>query len=75
MPAETPVINPDDEFIVATPVVEEVQVPPATDDKNVVVDPVQIAWFPLNDPAFGGAVTVTVLVPEVLKQPPVPATV
>ena len=74
VPAACPVTTPE-LFTVAVVVFELDQVPPETDDKNVVVDPSQTFWFPLNVPAFGGAVTVTVLVAVASAHPPVPATV
>jgi len=75
VPAITPVITPEMELIVATAVLEELQVPPADVEENVVVSPTQIAWFPESVPAIGAAVTVTVLVAVTLAQPPVPRTV
>jgi hypothetical protein len=75
VPALTPVITPEALLIVATATLEEVQVPPAEVDKNVVVSPTQMARFPERVPAIGAAVTVTVLVAVTLAQPPVPKTV
>jgi hypothetical protein len=75
VPALTPVITPEALLIVATAILEEVQVPPAEVDKKVVVSPTQIAWFPERVPAIGAAVTVTVRVAVTLAQPPVPKTV
>jgi len=62
VPAATPVIKPDEALIVAIEVAEDDQEPPVTVELNVVVNPVQTAWLPLNVPAVGAAVTVTVLV-------------
>jgi len=69
------VITTEAELIVATAVLEELQVPPATVEENVVVNPTQIVWFPESVPAIGGAVTVTVLVAVTFAHPPVPRTV
>lgn len=75
-PVATPVITPVELFTVATPVLLDVQAPPAFPfDVNVVVALIQTSWVPLNVPAFGAAVTVTVRVFVALAQPPVPVTV
>jgi hypothetical protein len=42
VPAASPVTSPEDEFIVATALFEEVQVPPATLEVKVEVSPWQI---------------------------------
>ena len=76
VPAETPLTTPVVEFTVATPVLPELQVPPVTVELKVVLPPTQIPWVPLNVPALGAAVTVTVRVAVTLEeQPPVPVTV
>ena len=76
VPAATGVIAPVEELIVATPVEPDVQVPPAFPSVVKVVEPVeQIPCVPLNVPAFGAVVTVTVLVAVAFEQPPVPVTV
>ena len=63
VPAETGVITPVDASMVATPVEPDDQDPASPFDVNVV-DPVeQIACVPLNVPALGAVVTVTVHVP------------
>ena len=73
-PEATPVTTPD-AFTVATPRLDELQVPPVPVVVSVVVNPVQIAFVPEITPAFGAAVTVTVLVAVAFAQPPVPVTV
>ena len=76
VPTETPVTTPVVEFTVARAGFKELQLPPAAVEANVVVNPVQIFWFPLKVPAFGAAVTVTVRgVDATAAQPPVPGTV
>ena len=66
VPADTPLIAPVDELIVAIPVLSELQLPPATVELNVLEPPthilVLIPCIPLNPPADGAAVTVTVRV-------------
>jgi len=76
VPAATGEITPVEALIVANPVEPDVQVPPAFPFVVKVVVPFeQIACVPLNVPAFGKAVTVTVLVAVAFEQPPVPVTV
>ena len=75
VPAATPVTTPVDALTVAILVEELVQLPPDTEELNVVVPVVHISSVPLNVPALGGAVTVTVLVAVALLHPPVPVTV
>jgi hypothetical protein len=53
----------------------EVQVPPLTEEVNVVTLPIQRAEVPVMVPAFGRAVTVTANCAVASEQPPVPATV
>jgi hypothetical protein len=60
---------------VATAVLLLLHAPPALLELNVVVPLTQTAWVPLKVPAFGAAVTVTVLVAVASEQPPVPVTV
>jgi len=75
VPADTGVISPVVASIVATPVLADDHVPP---DPVVVKveDPLeQIACAPDSVPAFGCAVTVTVLVAVTSVHPPVPITV
>ena len=74
-PADIGLINPE-ASIVAIPVEPEVQTPPTSPLEVKVVEPVvQIVCVPLNTPAFGAAVTVTVRVAVTVVQPPVPVTV
>ena len=76
VPGPAPVIAPFEAFTVATPVASELHVPPPFPlDENAVVPPTQIACVPDTVPAFGAAVTVTVLVAVTLLHPPVPVTV
>jgi hypothetical protein len=76
VPADTGVITPVDEFIVALAVSDDVHVPPEDpSDVNVVVPLEHTACVPLTVPAFGAAVTVTVRVAVVLAQPPEPVIV
>jgi len=76
VPAETPVTTPVLGSTVATLVVAEVNTPPLFPfDTNVVVPFEHICAVPLKLPAFGAAVTVTVLVSVALAQPPVPTLV
>ena len=74
-PAATGVIIPVVLLIVATPVDPDVHAPEPPSDENVVVPLEQIPCVPLNVPAFGAVVTVTVLVAVAFEQPPVPVTV
>jgi hypothetical protein len=74
LPAPTGVTTPVDAFMVATASSLLLHVPPAEVLLNVVVPFEQIACVPLNVPATGAAVTVTVLVAVSLLQPPLPAT-
>ena len=74
-PTARPVINPEVELIVAIEAADDDHVPPVEVDVNVVVNPVHIDCVPINIPAVGGAVTVTVLVAVTLLHPPVPNTV
>ena len=72
VPADTPLIPPVVEFIVATELFEDDHVPPFTVELNVVEPPTQMACVPLNVPALGGAVTVTACCFDgVPPQPPV----
>ena len=76
VPVKTGVINPVEAFTVATPVDPDCQVPPALPlVVNVTVPLEQSACVPLNVPAFGAVVTVTVLLAEALAHPPDPVTV
>ena len=76
VPAATPDTTPVPEFTVATEVFEEVHAPPAFPSDVKAVEPVlHIACVPLIAPAFGAAVTVTVLVAVASAHPPVPVTV
>jgi hypothetical protein len=76
VPAVTPLIAPVELFTVAIAVLSELQEPPAVPSLvNVVVPPTQIACVPLNIPAIGAAVTVTVRVAVTFEHPPVPVTV
>jgi hypothetical protein len=61
--------------MVATETADELQVPPLTVELKVVVPEIHISGVPLNTPAVGGAVTVTVLVADTSAHPPVPVTV
>ena len=76
VPEPTPVTKPVLLFTVATPVASDVQAPPAFPlDEKVVVPATQMFCVPLTVPAFGEAVTVTVLVAVAFEHPPVPVTV
>jgi hypothetical protein len=76
VPVKTGVINPVEAFTVATPVDADCQIPPALPlVVNVTVPLEQIDCVPLSVPAFGAAVTVTVLVAVASAHPPVPVTV
>ena len=67
VPALTPVITPDDELTVATPVVPLVHAPPASPlDEKVVVEPMLTVFVPLTAPESGCACTDKVLLPVVL---------
>ena len=76
-PAPTTVTSPLVSSIVATDGVAELHAPPVTSLLNVVVPFEQIASVPLNVPASGAAVIVTVLVAVAVtdEQLPVPVTV
>ena len=75
VPAATPVTTPVVAFTVAIPVAPLDHDPPDVVEVNVVVPATQIAWVPLNVPADGAAVTVTVRVAVLLAQPPEPVLV
>ena len=76
VPAATGVITPVLASTVATPVFTELNVPPELPSVvNVVVPSEHTDWSPLNTPALGSVVTVTVLVADESLQPPVPVTV
>ena len=76
VPAPTPVTSPVELLTVATPVAFDDQAPPAAPfDEKVVVPAAQMVCVPLSVPAFGAAVTVTVLVAVALAHPPVPVMV
>ena len=75
VPAPRPVTRPENALTVAIEVADEDHEPPVTVELNCVVNPVQTFCVPLNVPALGAAVTVTVLVAVALLQPPVPETV
>ena len=76
VPATIPVIFPVVALTVAIEGLLELQVPPATVETKVVIDPAQIVWLPLKIPVLGGAVTVTVrCLMSFVVQPPVPCTV
>ena len=74
-PADTAVITPVLGSIVATAGVPEDQVPASPSEVKVVVPVLHMACVPLIVPAFGAAVTVTVLVFVAFEHPPVPVTV
>ena len=71
----TPVITPVAPTTVATPGMAELHVPPPIVDVKVVVKPTHEVSVPLNVPALGLAVMVTVLVLVTSAHPPVPVTV
>ena len=76
VPAATPDITPVPDTTVATAVFDDDHAPPVLPLDVKVVEPVlQIACVPLSVPAFGAAVTETVLVAVALEQPPIPVTV
>ncbi len=76
VPAATAVTTPVEEFTVAKLVLSLLHAPPEFPlELNVVVPFEQIACVPLSVPAFGAAVTVTVLVAVSFAQPPVPVTI
>jgi hypothetical protein len=76
VPAATPLIAPVLLLTVAIPVLLDDQAPPAFPlDEKVVVPATQMFCVPLKVPAFGEAVTVTVLVAVTFAHPPVPLTV
>ena len=75
VPADTGLINPE-ASMVATPVEPDVHAPPASPLEVNVVEPFEhIDCVPLNVPAFGAVVTVTVRVAVTFEQPPVPVMV
>ena len=76
VPADTPVTTPVELLMVATEVVELLQVPPLTEEVNVEFPLIQSVVPPEIVPALGAAVTVTVLVAVAVVpvQPSVPAT-
>ena len=69
VPADKPATKPEALLTVAADVVPELQVPPVPVVVNVVVVAEQMACVPLTVPAFGSAVTVTVLVAVASGQP------
>ena len=75
VPAETPVITPVLEFMVAIPVADDDHVPPVCVEEKVVVNPTHTFCVPDKVPDTGAAVTVTVLVAVAFGHPPVPTTV
>ena len=76
VPADTPDTTPVPETTVAIAVFDEAQAPPASPlEVKVVVPLLHIACVPLNDPALGAVVTVTVLVAVAFTHPPLPVTV
>jgi hypothetical protein len=76
VPAATAVTTPEEAFTVATVASSLVHAPPASPfELNVVVPLEQIACVPLNVPALGAVVTVTVLIAVSFAQPPVPVTI
>ena len=76
VPAATPVTTPVELFTVAIAALLVLHAPPVLpSEANVVVPLTQIACVPLNVPALGAAVTVTVRVFVAFEQPPVPVTV
>ena len=75
VPDVTPLMAPEVASIVATPVLFELQLPPATVELKLVVPPTHIPCVPLKLPPVGAAVTVTVRVEVAFAQPPVPVTV
>jgi hypothetical protein len=70
-PIVTGEMTPVLELIVATAGLDEAQEPPLTVDVKVDVPLIHIPSVPLNVPAEGAAVTVTVRVAVTLVQPPV----
>jgi hypothetical protein len=60
------------ELIVAIVLSDEAQLPPTTEELYKLVPAIQIACTPLNVPALGGAVTVTIREAVAFAQPPVP---
>ncbi|MNR56277.1 hypothetical protein D3C85_1768220 [compost metagenome] len=75
VPEAIPETNPVAESTVATKASLVLHEPPATVEANVVVPLAQIFCNPESVPAFGGEVTVTVLVAVASVHPPVPTTV
>ena len=74
-PTPTTVTTPLPEFMVAVSVFPLVHAPPLTVEVNVVDPDAHIACVPLNVPALGTAVTVTVVDAVSFEQPPVPITI
>ena len=75
VPAECPVITPEDASIVALAPSNEDHDPPPSVLSNVV-DPFEhIVCVPLKVPALTGKVIVTVRVDVAVEQPPEPVTV
>ena len=76
VPAVIPEMAPVLPSMVATTELLLVQAPPAFPlVVKVTAPPMQMFWLPLKVPAFGAAVTVTVLVAVTFAHPPVPVTV
>ena len=76
VPAATPVTTPVVLFTVATAALLVLQAPPVLPSEvNVVLPVPQMVCVPLNVPALGAAVTVTVRVAVAFEHPPVPVTV
>ena len=74
-PADTPTMAPLAALMVAIAGLDEVQVPPETEELKVTESPIQIFCVPDKVPAETGAVTVIVLVAVALGHPPEPKTV
>ena len=72
VPALTPATAPVDASIVATAGVAEDQLPPVTEEVSVEEPFAQMLVVPEIVPAFGTAVTVTIVDATALVQPPVP---
>jgi len=62
VPAVTPVTTPVEAFMVATPVVALLQVPPEVEFPRVVVNPAQTDRLPVMAAKTGNGFTVTVAV-------------
>ena len=75
IPAATATTDPDAELMLATDVLSVDQEPPEPFVLNSVEPLEQIAVVPVIVPAFGEAVTVTILVAVASEHPPVPVTV